>query len=99
MAILEPALSESVGATSLKYLKMQQMKQHAEEFHTKQPKTFYGPSDYLACCRIRYSAWREAFRGCLLAISEAEPVIFKDGWLDKVFAPEAVKASVRLICK
>ena len=66
--------------------------QAAEDF-------FIGPSDYLACCRLRCSAGGKLSDGCLLAISEAEPVIFKDGWLDKVFAPEAVKASVRSICK
>ena len=37
--------------------------------------------------------------GCMLAIKEAEPVIFKEGWLDNIFDPKAVKASVEAICK
>ena len=37
--------------------------------------------------------------GCLLAIEEAKPVIFKEGWLDRVFAKENVLQSVKDICK
>ena len=32
-------------------------------------------------------------------IEKAGSVIFKDGWLDRVFAPEAVRASVADICR
>ena len=37
--------------------------------------------------------------GCMLALAGAEPVIFRDGWLNQIFAPEAVKASVKSICE
>ena len=36
--------------------------------------------------------------GALLAIENAKPLIFKDGWLDQVFDPEAIMKSVKDIC-
>ncbi|MEO1018275.1 MAG: phosphogluconate dehydrogenase C-terminal domain-containing protein [Pseudomonadota bacterium] len=36
--------------------------------------------------------------GALKAIEEAKPMIFKEGWLDRVFDPAEVKASVKSIC-
>jgi hypothetical protein len=36
--------------------------------------------------------------GALQAIEEAKPVIFKPDWLERIFAPEAVMASVKDIC-
>lgn len=100
MAILEPALSESVGATFAKVLKDATDEaarrgvpyQAAEDF-------LLGHLTILLAVAFGIQPGGKLSDGCLLAISEAEPVIFKDGWLDKVFAPEAVKASVRSICK
>jgi hypothetical protein len=37
--------------------------------------------------------------GALQAIDKAKPVIFRDGWLARVFAPEAVLKSVKDICE
>ena len=37
--------------------------------------------------------------GALQAIDNAKPVIFRDGWLDRVFAPAAVLKSVKDICE
>jgi len=100
MAILEPALSESVGATFAKVLKDATDEaarrgvpyQAAEDF-------LLGHLTILLAVAFGVQPGGKLSDGCLLAISEAEPVIFKDGWLDKIFAPEAVKASVRSICK
>ena len=36
--------------------------------------------------------------GCMKAIEEAEPVIFKEGWMENIFSEESVKASVKSIC-
>ena len=36
--------------------------------------------------------------GALLAIEQAKPQIFRDGWLDRIFDLDAVKHSVREIC-
>ena len=100
MAILEPALSESVGATFAKVLKDATDEaarrgvpyQAAEDF-------LLGHLTILLAVAFGVQPGGKLSDGCLLAISEAEPVIFKDGWLDKVFAPEAIKASVKSICK
>ena len=100
MAILEPALSESVGATFAKVLKDATDEaarrgvpyQAAEDF-------LLGHLTILLAVAFGVQPGGKLSDGCLLAISQAEPVIFKDGWLDKIFAPEAVKASVRSICK
>ena len=100
MAILEPALSESVGATFAKVLKDATDEaarrgvpyQAAEDF-------LLGHLTILLAVAFGVQPGGKLSDGCLLAISEAEPVIFNDGWLDKVFAPEAIKASVKSICK
>ena len=100
MAILEPALSESVGATFAKVLK------DATDEAARRGVPYQAAEDFLLghltiLLAVAFGAQPggKLSDGCLLAISEAEPVIFKEGWLDKVFAPEAVKASVRSICK
>ncbi|MBV9653053.1 MAG: semialdehyde dehydrogenase [Acetobacteraceae bacterium] len=36
--------------------------------------------------------------GALHAIEQAKPLIFKEGWMERVFAPEAVMQSVKDIC-
>jgi hypothetical protein len=100
MAILEPALSESVGATFAKVLKDATDEaarrgvpyQAAEDF-------LLGHLTILLAVAFGIQPGGKLSDGCLLAISEAEPIIFMDGWMDKVFAPEAVKKSVKSICK
>ena len=98
MAILEPALSESVGATFAKVLK------DATDEAARRGAPYQAAEDFLLghltillAVAFGVQPGGKLSDGCLLAISEAEPVIFKDGWLDKIFAPEAVKASVRSI--
>ena len=100
MAILEPALSESVGATFAKVLKDATDEaarrgvpyQAAEDF-------LLGHLTILLAVAFGVQPGGKLSDGCLLAISEAEPIIFMDGWMDKIFAPEAVKKSVKSICK
>jgi hypothetical protein len=36
--------------------------------------------------------------GAIQAIEEAKPVLFKQGWLEQVFSPDAIKASTAAIC-
>jgi D-apionate oxidoisomerase len=36
--------------------------------------------------------------GAMQAISQAKPLIFREGWLDLVFSPQAVLQSVKDIC-
>lgn len=100
MAILEPALSESIGATFAKALadatqeaaKRGVPYQAAEDF-------LLGHMTILLAVAFGIQPGGKLSDGCLLAIEEAEPMIFNEGWLDRVFAPEAVKASVQSICK
>ncbi len=100
MAILEPALSESVGATFAKALADATNEaarrgvpyQAAEDF-------LLGHMTILLAVAFGIQSGGKLSDGCMLAINEAEPIIFKDGWLKKIFAPEAVKASVESICK
>lgn len=100
MAILEPALSESIGATFAKALA------DATEEAAKRGVPYQAAEDFLLghmtillAVAFGVQPGGKLSDGCLLAIEEAEPMIFKEGWLDRVFAPEAVKASVQSICK
>lgn len=100
MAILEPALSESIGATFAKALadasaeaaRRGVPRQAADDF-------LLGHMTILLAVTFGLQPNGQFSDGCNLAIEEAEPVIFKDGWLEKIFAPEAIKASVESICK
>jgi hypothetical protein len=99
MAILEPALSETVGAT----LALAMKKATDEAVRRGVPRQ--AAEDFMLGhlnieLAIAFGAFPEGkfSDGALHAIAEAETVIFKDGWLDRVFAPEAVMASVRDIC-
>lgn len=100
MAILEPALSESVGATFAKVLKDATDEaarrgvpyQAAEDF-------LLGHLTILLAVAFGVQPNGKLSDGCMQAIKEAEPVIFKEDWLDNIFDPEAVKASVVSICK
>lgn len=100
LAMLEPALSESVGATFAKALKDATDEaarrgvpyQAAEDF-------LLGHMTILLAVAFGIQPGGKLSDGCMKAIEEAEPVIFNEGWLDKIFAPEAVKASVRSICE
>ena len=100
MAILEPALSESVGATFAKVLKDATDEaarrgvpyQAAEDF-------LLGHLTILLAVAFGIQPNGKLSDGCMQAIKEAEPVIFKEDWLDNIFDPKAVKASVVSICK
>lgn len=100
MAILEPALSETVGATFAKALADATQAaadrgipyQAAEDF-------MLGHLNILLATSFGHQPGGKLSDGCLLAIEEAEPVIFKDGWLERVFDLDAIKASVKSICQ
>jgi len=100
MALLEPALSESVGATFAKVLKDATDEaarrgipyQAAEDF-------LLGHLTILLAVAFGVQPGGKLSDGCMKAIEEAEPVIFRDGWMDNIFSPEAVKASVKSICE
>lgn len=100
MAILEPALSESAGATFAKALK------DATDEAARRGVPYEAAEDFLLghmtillAVAFGVQPGGRLSDGCLKAIEEAEPKIFKDDWLEQVFAPESVKASVRSICE
>lgn len=100
IAILEPALSETIGATLALALR------EATEMAIAQGVPRDAAMDFmLGHLNIELAIAFGAFPGgkfsdgALKAIEEAKPVIFRDGWLDAVFRPEAVLASVRSIAR
>ncbi len=98
MAILEPALSETVGATLA--LATRKAVDHAVSMGV--PKQ--AAMDFmLGHLNIELSIAFEIFEGrfsdgALEAIADAEPVVFKEGWLESVFDRDAIKESVKKIC-
>ncbi|MCP4383015.1 MAG: NAD(P)-binding domain-containing protein [Hyphomicrobiales bacterium] len=99
IAILEPALSETVGATLCLALR------DAVEEAVRRGVSREAAMDFmLGHINIELAIAFEIFPegkfsdGALLAIEQAKPVIFKEGWLDRVFDPQAIKTSVEEIC-
>jgi len=99
IAILEPALSETVGATLALALR------EATDEAVRRGVPEQAAHDFiLGHLNIELSIAFGIFPdgrfsdGALHAIAQARPEIFRDGWLDRVFAPEAVLKSVRDIC-
>lgn len=96
MAILEQVLSDSVGATIAKVLK------DATDEAARRGVPYQATEDFLLghltillAVAFGVQPSGKLYDGRILAISEAEPVIFKEGWLDRIFIPEVVKASVK----
>jgi D-apionate oxidoisomerase len=100
MAILEPALSETVGATfalalaeaTAEAARRGVPRQAAEDF-------LLGHLTILLAVAFGLQPGGRLSDGCMLAIEEARPVIFKEGWLDRVFDPRSIMASVEAICR
>lgn len=99
MAMLEPALSETVGATLVLA-----MREAVDEAVRRGVPREAATDFLLGHLTIELAVAFELLPGArfsdgaLHAIDQARPVIFKDGWLERVFAPDAVAASVRDIC-
>jgi hypothetical protein len=99
IAILEPALSETVGATLALALR------EATDEAVRRGVPREAAHDFiLGHLNIELAIAFDLFPegkfsdGALYAIEAAKPRIFKDGWLDAVFAPESVMDSVKEIC-
>jgi D-apionate oxidoisomerase len=99
LAILEPALSETVGATLVTA-----MREAVDEAVRRGVPREAAMDFMLGHLKIELGILFEAFPGqfsdgALMAIENAKPQILRDDWLEKVFAPEAVMRSVKDICK
>lgn len=99
IAILEPALSETIGATLALALR------EATDEAVRRGVPREAAHDFiLGHLNIELAIAFGIFPdgkfsdGALYAIEAARPRIFKDGWLNDIFAPEAVMASVQEIC-
>jgi D-apionate oxidoisomerase len=99
IAILEPALSETVGATLALALR------EATDEAVRRGVPEQAAHDFmLGHLNIELSIAFGIFPegkfsdGALHAIAQARPEIFRDDWLERVFAPEAVLKSVHDIC-
>ncbi len=99
IAVLEPAMSETVGATMCLALR-----EAAEEAIRRGVPREAAMDFMLGHLNIELSIAFGIFPegkfsdGALLAIEQAKEVIFKDDWLEQVFDPDAVMASVQSIC-
>ncbi len=99
IAILEPALSETVGATLSLALR------EATDEAVRRGVPRQAAEDFILGhltieLAIAFGIFPEGkfSDGALKAIDEARSVIFRDNWLETVFSPEEVKRSVRAIC-
>lgn len=99
IAILEPALSETVGITLCLAMR------EAVDDVVRRGVPRQAAMDFmLGHINIGLSIAFEAFPegkfsdGALYAIAQAKPQIFREGWLDRVFNKEAVLKSVQEIC-
>lgn len=99
IAIMEPAMSETVGATLCLALR------EATDEAVRRGVPREAAMDFMLGhiqieLAIAFGIFKEGkfSDGALHAIREARPLIFKDNWLDAVFSPEAVMASVKDIC-
>lgn len=100
IAILEPALSETVGATMALALRK------ATDEAVRRGVPAAAARDFMIGhlnieLAIAFGIFPEGkfSDGALKAIAEAEPEIFRDGWLDRVFDPAAIRRSVDSICQ
>jgi hypothetical protein len=99
IAILEPAMSETVAITLCIALR-----EAAEEAIRRGVPRDAAIDFMLGHVNIGLSIAFGVFPegkfsdGALHAIEQAKPQIFREGWLDRVFAPEAVLKSVKDIC-
>jgi len=98
LAILEPALSETVGATLALALR------DATDMAVSRGVPRDAAMDFIIGhlgieMAIAFDKFDGVFSdGAYHAIDQAKKVIFQDNWLERVFAPEAVLTSVREIC-
>lgn len=100
MAILEPALSETVAAT-FSYAIREAIDEAARRGVPEQAAMDF----VLGHLNIELAITLGIFKqgkfsdGAIKAIEAAKPVIFQPDWLERVFSPEAVLASVKAICE
>ena len=99
LAVLEPALSETVGATFA--LALREATDEAVRRGVPQQAAvdfILGHLNIELAIAFDLQPGGKFSDGALHAIDKARPEIFRDGWVQRVFAPEAVLKSVQEIC-
>ena len=99
IAILEPALSETVAITLCIALR-EAVEEAARRGVPRQAAIDFTLGHLTIGLSIAFEIFPEGrfSDGALHAIEQAKPQIFREGWLERVFAPEAVLQSVKDIC-
>lgn len=100
MVILEPGLSESVGATFAMALaeavdetvRRGVPRDAAEDF-------ILGHLTILLAVAFQKLPGARLSDGCMLAIDEAKPLIFQNGWVENIFNQKTIDAAVASICE
>jgi hypothetical protein len=100
IAILEPALSETVGITLCLAMK-DAVDEAVRRGVPQQAATDFMLGHINIGLSIAFGIFPEGrfSDGALLAIEQAKPQIFREGWLDRVFNKDAVMQSVKDICE
>jgi hypothetical protein len=99
MAVLEPAMSETIAGTLC--MALREAADEAVRRGVPRDAAFdfmLGHLNIELTIAFEITPGARFSDGALQAIKEARPVIFKDGWLQKVFDPEAIRASTQAIC-
>lgn len=98
IAVLEPALSETVGATFA--LAMREATDRAVSMGVPEAAAHDFILGHLKIeLAIAFGIFEGRFSdGALLAIDQAKSVVFKENWLDNVFNLDSIKKSVQDIC-
>lgn len=100
LAILEPALSETVGATLVMAIRQATDKAIAQGVPEQAAIDFImGHLNIELSIAFEVLPNGQFSDGALLAIEQAKKVIFKEDWLEQVFAPESITQSVKDICR
>lgn len=99
IAIMEPALAETIGATLCLALR-EATDEAVRRGVPRQAATDFLLGHLTIELAIAFNIFPEGkfSDGALYAIDQARPQIFREGWLDRIFAPEAVQRSVEEIC-
>lgn len=99
IAVMEPALSETVGITLCIALK-EAVDEAVKHGVPQEAATEFMLGHINIGLGIAFGAFPQGrfSDGALYAIEQAKPVIFKEGWLERIFNPDAVKRSVQEIC-
>ena len=99
IAMLEPALSETVGITLCLAMK-EAVDDVVRRGGPREAAVDFMLGHINIGLSIAFGVFPEGkfSDGALYAIEQAKPQIFRDGWLDRVFSTEAVMKSVKEIC-